>query len=263
MKAKIEDILREKYDEVEVPEDLFDLETLLKDVEPLKKKNNIPKYVISILCVVIISCGIAFLVVRNNDRKDNIDESVVQQAVNNTENNVDLPEYVGTIVSFKKKYTINKRNIIGVFVININDILKYDIYDDGKSKYPITKVKAEVLDDFNGNAEKEIEFWIPGGVVSVSKIKEMNLPYDENEIEKFNDNDNVMVNYYEFFPISLPEVGKTYLTTLYEREGEKYVNKDLEYGFIEFDNEEEKVKSDDGSWKEIDLDRYVQELLKK
>ena len=249
MRAKIEDILKEKYDEVEVPDELFDLDKILKDVEPLKKKNNLPKYIVSLVVVIIISCGIALYITNVNSNK----ESVTQQ-VGNMSNSV-LPNYVGEIEISKEHFTVNPKRENSFYIVKVNSILGYDTLEVENIKYPVTKVNAEVLDVVQGEDLKEIEFYIPGGVMSVEEIKNSNLPYNEDELSEYNLEDNLMVNYYELFPIATIEEGKTYMTTVYQEDNELYVNEDFEYGFVEYNQNDGMVKLDDGKWIKPDLEK--------
>ena len=257
MKGKIDEILKQKYDEVEIPKDIFNFDEILKDAKPLKRKNKKLRIVASLVVVVFVAFGV-FLVV--NNYKENMVPDTIVQADNNEENkNVQLPSYA-------KEITIdNKTNQFGleekvneIYSIELQNIEQYSTkYDEeGNYSYPITKVKAKVINCYKGNNVDEIEFWIPGGVWNLSQLRESNLEYNEEELG-IDDNENIKVNYYETFRIANPEIGKKYIACLYEENGELYAYKDTTYGFKEFDVENNMVMNNNKEWTPLDLSIYL------
>lgn len=257
MKGKIDEILKQKYDEVEIPKDIFNFDEILKDAKPLKRKNKKLRIVASLVVVVFVAFGV-FLVV--NNYKQNMVPDTIVQADNNEENeNVQLPSYAKEItIKGNELNSTTFEKISNVYSIKVESIEQYSTkYDEeGNYSYPITKVKAKVIECYKGNNADEIEFWIPGGVWNLSQLRESNLEYNEEELG-IDDNENIKVNYYEFFRIANPEYGKNYITCLYNQDGELYADKDTDYGFKEFDVENNMVMNNNKEWTPLDLSIYL------
>ena len=58
MRGKIDEILKQKYDEVEIPSDIFDFDKILKDVKPIKRKNKIVKFAASFVVIAVVVFGV-------------------------------------------------------------------------------------------------------------------------------------------------------------------------------------------------------------
>lgn len=256
MKGKIDEILKQKYDEVEIPKDIFNFDEILKDAKPLKRKNKKLRIVASLVVVLFVAFGV-FLIV-NNYKQNTISDTLIQ-ADNNEENkNEQLPSYVKEITIDNKINEFGlKEGIDEIYAINIEKIEQYSTkYDEeGDYSYPITKVKANVINCYKGENAKEVEFWIPGGVWNLTQLRESNLEYNEEEI-KIDDSENIKINYYEFFRIANLEVGGDYITCLYEQDGELYVTKNIDYGFKELDIENNMVMNNNKEWTPLDLSIY-------
>ena len=261
MKGKIDEILKQKYDELEIPKDIFNSDEILKDAKPLKRKNKKLRIVASLVVVLFVAFGV-FLIV-NNYKQNTISDTLIQ-ADNNEENNQEnknekLPTYTKEITVNNYAYGMGNRdksyNIYSIKVENIEQYsTKYD--EEGNYSYPITKVKANVINCYKGENAKEVEFWIPGGVWNLTQLRESNLEYNEEEI-KIDDSENIKINYYEFFRIANLEVGGDYITCLYEQDGELYVTKNIDYGFKELDIENNMVMNNNKEWIELDLSNYL------
>ena len=260
MKGKIDEILKQKYDEVEIPKDIFNFDEILKDAKPLKRKNKKLRIVASLVVVLFVAFGV-FLIV-NNYKQNTISDTLIQ-ADNNEENNQEnkneqLPTYTKEItIKGNELNSTTFETLSNIYSIKVENIEQYSTkYDEeGNYFYPITKVKANVINCYKGENAKEVEFWIPGGVWNLTQLRESNLEYNEEEI-KIDDNENVKVNYYEFFRIANPEEGKNYIACLYEENGELYVDKDTDYGFKELDIENNMVMNNNKEWTPLDLSIY-------
>ena len=256
MKGKIDEILKQKYDEVEVPKDIFNFDEILKDAKPLKRKNKKLRIVASLVVVIFVAFGV-FLIV--NNYKESTTSDTLMQADNNEEiKNEQLPTYTKEITIDNKINEFGlKEGIDEIYAINIEKIEQYSTkYDEeGDYSYPITKVKANVINCYKGENAKEVEFWIPGGVWNLTQLRESNLEYNEEEI-KIDDSENIKINYYEFFRIANLEVGGDYITCLYEQDGELYVTKNIDYGFKELDIENNMVMNNNKEWTPLDLSIY-------
>ncbi len=256
MKGKIDEILKQKYDEVEIPKDIFNFDEILKDAKPLKRKNKKLRIVASLVVVIFVAFGV-FLIV--NNYKESTTSDTLMQADNNEEiKNEQLPTYTKEITIDNKINEFGlKEGIDEIYAINIEKIEQYSTkYDEeGDYSYPITKVKANVINCYKGENAKEVEFWIPGGVWNLTQLRESNLEYNEEEI-KIDDSENIKINYYEFFRIANLEVGGDYITCLYEQDGELYVTKNIDYGFKELDIENNMVMNNNKEWTPLDLSIY-------
>ena len=257
MKGKIDEILKQKYDEVDIPKDIFNFDEILKDAKPLKRKNKKLRIVASLVVVVFVAFGV-FLVV-NNYKQNMVPDTIVQADSSEENKNVQLPSYAKEITIDNKINEFGlKEGIDEIYSINIKNIEQYSTkYDEeGNYSYPVTKVKAKVINCYKGNNAEEIEFWIPGGVWNLTQLRESNLEYNEEELG-IDDDENIKVNYYEFFRIANPEVGKDYIACLYEQDGELYVTKSIDYGFKEFDVENNMVMNNNKEWTLLDLSIYL------
>lgn len=259
MKGKIDEILKQKYDEVEIPKDIFNFDEILKDAKPLKRKNKKLRIVASLVVVLFVAFGV-FLIV-NNYKQNTISDTVIQ-ADNNEENNQEnkneqLPTYTKEItIKGNELNSTTFETISNIYSIKVENIEQYSTkYDEeGNYFYPITKVKANVINCYKGENAKEVEFWIPGGVWTLSQLRESNLDYGEEDFG-IDDNENIKVNYYESFKIASLEIGKNYITCLYEENGELYANKNIDYGFKEYDPNTNMVNIDN-QWTPLDISIY-------
>lgn len=250
MRGKIDEILKQKYDEVEIPSDIFDFDKILKDVKPIKRKNKIVKFAASFVVIAVVVFGVFVWI-----NKVNNSENTVLQAEENTQ----LPTYSKEITIENRNYFFNAnlRESKNVYIVRIKRLLEYSSKNVEGYCYPITKVKAEVIKSYNNNISKEIEFWVPGGIWRVSELKNSKLSYNETDINLDNNDECIKINYSENIKIADLDVGNVYLITLYNENGENYVNKNLKYGFKEYDPETNMVNLGDNNWEELNLSDYL------
>ena len=257
MRGKIDEILKQKYDEVEVPNDIFDFDKILKDAKPIRKRHVILKFAASFVILVVAVFGVVIWV--NNTNNNNTQNTVIQAGNEDEKNDIQLPTYSKEITISN---TFNKmgENLeeINIYSIEIEKIEQYSKkYDsEGNYDYPITKVKAKVINCYKGENAEEIEFWVPGGVWTLSELKDSNLPYKKEEVG-FDDNEYIKINYCEAFRIASPVVGSTYITCLYDENGNLYANKDIDYCFREFDVDNNMVMNNNEEWVPLDLNVYL------
>ena len=254
MRGKIDEILKQKYDEVEVPSDIFDFDKILKDAKPVRKRSAVLKIAASFIVLVVAISGVAILI---NSNKNSNQNTVVQ--ADNEEHNIILPTYSKEISINNSAYGFGKYfEKINIYSVEIEKIEQYSTkynVDDNYS-YPITKVKAKVINCYKGENAEEIEFWVPGGVWTVAELKNSNLPYNEIEIGA-NDSENIKINYYESYYISDVEVGNIYIVCLYKENDQLYVNKNSKYNFKEYNSDTNMVEMDENDWEELDLSDYL------
>lgn len=256
MRGKIDEILKQKYDEVEVPSDIFDFDEILKDAKPVRKRSVMLKFAASFIILIVAVFGIVIFV--NTSKNDNTQNTVIQANNGEEENDIQLPTFSKEITINNYVYGLwNNLNQQNIYSIEIEKIEQYSTkYDTvGNYSYPITKVKAKVINCFKGDNVDEVEFWVPGGVWTLSDLENSNLQYDKSSID-IQENENIKINYYETFRIADPVVGNKYITCLYEENGELYANKDTDYGFKEFDVDNNLVMNNNKEWLPLDLSIY-------
>ena len=246
MRGTIDDILKQKYDEVKVPEGLINFRELVENVEMpgAKKRKKKKRIIITSLILAILLCGATILgIILTTDKPEEIVPS----------------SYVAEINVINKQFGLDE-NPKGdcIYTIRIEKIIEYSMYDLDYLMYPITKVKAEVISNILGEEKENIEFWIPGGVCSIKDLKESKMEYDNMYINGFDDDDNVMVNYYENIRIDKPLEKQAYVITLNKLEDGLYVNKNLELGFKRYNEETNQFLNNDGEWVELDLNKYLE-----
>ena len=243
MRGTIDDILKQKYDEVKVPEGLINFRELVENVEMpgAKKRKKKKRIIIASLILVILLCGATILgIILTADKPENVTPS----------------SYVAEININRKVFSIDSDPPEEkIYSIKIEQIEEYSTFNDENVKYPITKVKAQVLNYFSGDEREYVEFWIPGGVFTVRELKESGLEYDKVYISGFEDEEKIMVNYFERNRIDKPQVGNTYVVTLVDIDNELYVNKSLELGFKKYNEETNQFLNDFGEWVELDLNK--------
>ena len=184
--------LMEQYKDIEVPEGLFDLDEVFRKGDIIIKRRKIIKYTVRVAAVFIIAIIIALILLL---KPKNPNEVVQQSEVPTEIENVSYQKEIfakNNVVGFISKNEKNK-----VYSIKQTEILEYSCIIKDEDTYPITKVKAEVLNTFSGDKLGEITFWIPGGIWTVQELKNTQYYYDEKDIENLNDNDNIYVKYYE------------------------------------------------------------------
>ena len=247
----IEDRLKEEYDKVEVPDYMFDTSRVFKRLE--KEKNNTKKIAIasvaSIIVILLIVLVIVLIPKESNYEKIDVPQKAEQNDIT-IAGKIDLDEKNDNAVDVFY-------NDLSVFEIEINKKEEAEFING----IPYTKIKAKVLNRYLGNSLDEIELYVPGGVFNVKELKEKVKLKDEDliELSKYNDDDFIQVTYYNEIYIPIAEEGKTYITTLIEKEGKYFVYSNIKYGFKEYDPETNIVKDDMGD-EQLDIDRYLESI---
>lgn len=248
---EIERLMKE-YENVEVPEGLFDLEEVFRKGDIIKKRQKIIKSTVRVAAVFIIGMIIAIVLLLKAKNPD----EVMQQGRTITETeNVSYQKEIfaeNNIKGYGIKYLNDK-----VYSIKLKKILEYSSITKDNYTYPITKVQAEVLNTFSGNTVEEITFWIPGGIWTVEELKASDYIYNSDELNGLDNNDNIYLKYYERYKIEKPELDKIYLVTLYEENNEIYVQTNVKYGFKEYNPESNCILNSNGDWEPVDIEEYL------
>ena len=244
--------LMEQYKDIEVPEGLFDLDEVFRKGDIIIKRRKIIKYTVRVAAVFIIAVVIALiLLLKPKNPNEVVQQSEVPTEIENVsyQKEIDV-ENLAFVCG--EQYLKNK-----VYSIKQTEILEYSSITKDNYTYPITKVKAEILNAFSGEEIGEITFWIPGGIWTVQELKNTQYYYDEKYIENLKDNDNIHVKYYEQYKIAKPEVGKVYLTTLKEENGELYVETNAKYGFKEYNPDTNCILNANNEWELVNIEEYL------
>ena len=244
--------LMEQYKDIEVPEGLFDLDEVFRKGDIIIKRRKIIKYTVRVAAVFIIAVVIALILLL----KPKNPNEVVQQS--------ELPINVGDI-TYEKIVNVENRSFVWVYEylkdkvysIKQTEILEYSSITKDEDTYPITKVKAEILNEFSGDKLGEITFWIPGGIWTVKELKSSDFIYNNDELSELVDTDKIYLKYYENIKIAKPEVGKIYLTTLKEENGELYVETNAKYGFKEYNPDTNCILNANNEWELVNIEEYL------
>ena len=242
----IENEIKEKYDEVEVPSYMFDTSRVFKRVEEEKrnKRNLLLRIVAGIGVLAFIATFIVITLINGADRKIKT-ETIIKS--NKVEGNIDISQITSLVDN------IEPQDIVEIKVEKIEDY----IIENG---VPYTKVKAKVIKSYYDNIKDKIDLYVQGGVFSAKDIKEKII--NNNEVNKYNDEDLIQVTYHNEIFIPIAEEEKTYIATIVDINGNYYVDISKAYGFKEYDPETNIVKDDMGDV-ELDIDQYLDSIKVK
>lgn len=254
----IEKELKRKYDEIVVPDRIFDTTRIFQRIEEERRKRKL-KMQRTVACIVVLVLVISLTVVGvgfklNCNKTKNVDNIATEE---NKDKNIEkeIPEVSGSIVlsNFDNRSS-SFTSYDYVLVVKVQEVLDYEITNN----IPSTKLKAQVVEDFVDNVEGDVEMIVPGGVFTVKELKKDAKVEENEEIKRYKDEEKVNVTCYNEIYIPMAEVGKTYLTTVKEDENGLYVCTDLKYGFKEYDIETNTIKDIDGNSVEVELDKYLE-----
>lgn len=256
-KNNIEELFNEKYEKITVPEDVFDFEKILSEenLKQKKKSNKIILFTARVAAVLVLVLVAVLVVIHYVDKEDS---EVKYQAEENEVPNENVISYKKEIeaehIPFDYMYKILKDK---VYSIKLNKIIEYSVYEKDGVSFPITKVEADVLTSHSTVTMDKVTFWVQGGVWKVSDLKASNFRYNEEEISDLNDDDYILLKYYEKYRIAKPEVGKTYLITLRTENDELYVETNSKYGFKELDIQNNSILLHGGELEKVEMDKYL------
>ena len=246
---EIDKILEKKYKEIKVPDKMFDTTKLFKRIAEEKKRK---KKIVKVACILVtvflvIGATIVGIKISNNSK---IEENV--ENINASSENESVIEIAGKI---QMKKTANYTNQIHEFVsiIEVKEILGYEIIDG----VPSTRVKASVEKNYLNDLEGDVEMIIPGGTFIVKEIKNLLGIKDNDDLSKYKDNQYVEIECKEDIYIAKAIPEKKYITTTYEKDGILYICSDVEYGFKEYDESTNTIKDADGNSVDVDMENYL------
>lgn len=243
--------LMEKYKDIEVPEGLFDLDEVFRKGDIIKKRRKIIKYTIKVAAVFILGIIITLILLLKPENPNEVmqqSEVPNESEIINYEKEISAQNIIRGFVEYKKSY---------VYSIKLKEILESTSIKKDEDTYPITKVKAEVINNFSENKMKEITFWIPGGIWNIAELKASDFIYNSDELNGLNDDDNIYLRYYEQIKLAKPEIGKTYLITLKEENKEFYIETNSNYGFKEYNPDTNCILNSNDEWEIVNMDEYL------
>lgn len=247
-------ILQQKYDDVVVPEEMFDTTKVFEKYDSEKKrKKNIIKVASVVVIILVVGLAIGVRISLKNMNQENVVDNtgeIVEDIPEETE-----PEISGDINLMLGYLELANQNLEFFYTTQIEEILDYEIIDG----VPSTRVRAHVLKDYLNDEEGDVEMIVPGGVFTVKEIKSLEELVERSKVDlsNYTDDQKVNVTCYNEIYIPMAEVGKTYLTSLSMKDGELYVCTDVPYGFKEYDEESNTIKDKDGNSIAVDIDSYL------
>ncbi|MBQ8234156.1 MAG: hypothetical protein IJZ36_01060 [Bacilli bacterium] len=162
MKINIDELLKQKYKEIEYTEDIQ------LDFKNTRKNNSLYK-VASIMLLVILAT--VTLTIYNPFKKmDNNEKNINENIIANNDKDIKLPKAEKEIIINSDVMSYDLIDVKYILAIKVNKILGYTNYSEKKEQYafPITKFEAEVLKCFKGEIDGNINIYTQGGIISLA-----------------------------------------------------------------------------------------------
>lgn len=240
--------LRQEYDNVEVPKEMFDTSKL--DPSMIRKSKFKVISIAALYVIAFISVGtlLGFMLKNNITAKKINDGDNIQAGIEQAGNKKDELEI--SIKNNSLAYEKTKYDYVNT--LKLDEILETTFIDD----VPYTKVKVSVQENYLGDLKEEY-IYVPGGRFKVEDVKDKLELYNLSRLEDINEYNNVYLNYNTGMSISRPVVGEEYLVSLEERDGKLFASLNLKYGFKKFDRENNCIITDDGEKIPVDMEEYL------
>ncbi len=239
--------LRQEYENVEVPKEMFDTSKL--DPSMITKRKIKVASIAALYVIVFISVGtlVGFMLkgsitAGKPNEKDNVQAGV--------EENNKLDE---KIVEIKSSLLYGKYRCFSISSLKVDEILETTFVDD----VPYTKVKVSVQENYLGDLKEEY-IYVPGGRFKVEDVKDKLENYNLTNLEDLNEYNNVYLNYNTGMSISRPVVGEEYLVSLEEKEGKLFASLNLKYGFKKFDKDSNCIITEEGEKIPVNMEEYLE-----
>ena len=137
MKDNMDKMLSKKY---------LDIQTPGINLDNLNKRKNYTVYKVAIVLLVAIMVTIGIRIINENKYEQDVNNELTQDVV--AENNVELPEAIGTIQVRPKAdwSSFASMDVDYVVILKVNKILGYTNYSKLQEEYtlPITKLQITV-----------------------------------------------------------------------------------------------------------------------
>lgn len=238
--------LRQEYDNVEVPKEMFDTSKL--DPSMIRKSKFKVLSIAALYVIAFISVGtlVGFMLkgnitAGNPNENDNIQAGVEQPS--DSEKEILIKANRLAYGNLEYKY---------VNTLKLDEIIETTFFDD----VPYTKVKVSVQENYLGDLKEEY-IYVPGGRFKVEDVKDKLENYNLTNLEDLNEYNNVYLNYNTGMSISRPVVGEEYLVSLEEKDGKLFASLNLKYGFKKFDKENNCIITDEGEKIPVDMEEYL------
>lgn len=267
MKRNIDELLKEKYNEIEYSNIGF-------EVKKIKKNNNVYKAASIVLLIILATITVKIynpgqkLVADNN----NIPENIISDGEQKLDELVPNQQIVigsKDIIPYASYYT-SGIDVKYVLAIRVNKILGYTNYSEKQEKYsiPVTKFEAEVLKCLKGNVAGNIEIYTTGGIISLADW-EKTLNDEQKEKQGYNKmTQEYKENTYVEIVTSLNldraklEVGKVYLVCLEDSYFYDGLYTAGAYGMKEYDMNINSIKENNGKWTHIEDIKILNDVIK-
>lgn len=249
-------ILQEKFNEVKVPEQMFDTKRVFERYErEQKKKKKILKLASLVVIILMVCLAISVQIHLNKNTEKLTPTGDNTDVIENSKN--DDTQVAKSIYLKPQTIKFGEAGEYYFFQLEVEEILDYEIVDN----MPYTKVKAKVLENYTEDTTGEIEMMVPGGVFTVKEIKE-NFNVQKEELNGLKDEDKIEISCYNASFIPVAKIGKTYITTLSKVEDKLYVCTDMLYGFKEYNKNSNTIKDSDSSEIPANIEEYLS-IIKK
>ena len=268
-------LLKNKYEKINV-ENLNEeyVYNILNKNEYRKNKYIYKVACLFIICVIFISIIViksgSFLNIEKI-ANDNVDDEYINRDRASKYENSNLPVASEEINLFESNASYATLKADYVLVVKIEKILEYTNYSEilNSYTYPVTKIKAKVINSLKGNIDENIEFCKQGGIISISDFEKTltdeqikKYGYDKKTKEE-KDNTYVKVTSSIDLDMAKEEEGKTYLVTL--RKDTKVYDSLITvgiFGMREFNIETNCIKDENsGKWENINENDILKEII--
>lgn len=238
--------LRQQYDDVEVPREMFDLSKLNPSMIRKSKIKVFSKVAIFVVAFVSIGTLVSFMlkgtiIAGNSNEKGNI-QAGIEQSNKLDEMSIEVS---GGLLSSLAEFSI-------VSSVTLNEILDTTFIND----VPYTKVKVSVKENYLGDLKEEY-IYVPGGRFKVSEVEDKLDDYGIDGLQDLANYNNVYINYNTGMSISRPVVGEEYLVSIEEKDGKLFASLNLKYGFKKYDSESKCIIAGDGEKIPVDMEEYL------
>lgn len=236
--------LRQEYDNVEVPKEMFDTSKL--DPSMIRKSKIRVASIAALYVIVFISVGtlIGFMLKGSiTAGKPNEKDNVQAEQPINDEKEIHIKTNALSYGNLEYKF---------VNLIKLDEIMETTFIND----VPYTKVKVSVQENYLGDLKEEY-IYVPGGRFKVDDVKDKLENYNVTNLEDLNEYNNVYLNYNAGMSISRPVVGEEYLVSLEEKDGKLFASLNLKYGFKKFDKESNCIITDEGEKIPVNMEEYL------
>lgn len=238
--------LRQEYDNVEVPKEMFDTSKLNPSM--IRKSKIKVASIAALYVIVFISVGtlISFMLKGNitaekPNEKDNVQAGVEENSKKDEK-----------LLIIKRSACSAEWNVSIVSSLKLDEIMETTFIND----IPYTKVKVSVQENYLGDLKEEY-IYVPGGRFKVEDVKDKLENYNVTNLEDLNEYNNVYLNYNAGMSISRPVVGEEYLVSLEEKDGKLFASLNLKYGFKKFDKESNCIITDEGEKIPVNMEEYL------